>query len=111
MKENLNINVQPKNATKIGKKVCVVEMKTPEDKQNVMENKSKLKRMVDYKVYINDDLTSYEREKQKIIRTKAQEERSKGREVKVGYSKLVVDGNIWRWDRSVNKMVELNPKN
>ncbi|KAK9720370.1 hypothetical protein QE152_g22091 [Popillia japonica] len=45
-----------------------------------MENKKKLKELQTHKIFINDDLTKKEREKQTIIRKAAKEERVKARE-------------------------------
>lgn len=111
IKDNLKINVQPKNVTNIGNKICIIELKNAKDKLEIMQNKAKLKQIPDSKVYINEDLTKYEREKQKYIRLRAQEEKNKGKEVKVGYSTLRVDGDIWRWDRKTNRLVKSNSKN
>lgn len=111
IKQNLKVNVQPKNIMKIGRKVCVMELKTAEDKREIMQNKANLKHITDPRVYINDDLTKYEREKQKFIRLKALEEKGKGKDVKVGYNKVIVDGNVWRWDKTKNTLLELNTKN
>lgn len=47
IRENVRINTQSKNNTKIGKKVCVVEMKTADDKREIIQNKAKLKRVID----------------------------------------------------------------
>lgn len=111
IKQNLKVNIQPKNVTKIGRKMYVIKMESAEDKKEIMQNKAKLKQMEDTKVYINDDLTKYERTKEKLIRLKALEEKEKGKNVKVGYNKLIVDGKVWRWNRFTNILVEVNTKN
>lgn len=67
IKQNLTINIQPKNATNIGKKVYMVKMKTKEGKREVMQNKAQFKQISSQKIYTNDELTKYERE-QKIIK-------------------------------------------
>lgn len=48
--------------------LCVVERKTTYKKSEVMQNRENLKRIKDYRVYINDDLTKLEIKKQQIIR-------------------------------------------
>lgn len=111
IKQNLKVNIQPKKVAKIGRKTCVIELKTAEDKLTVMQNKAKLKQLTDIRVYINEDLTKAERSKQKLIRAKAREEKEQGKDVKVGYNKLIVDGNVWRWNKFTNRLVELNTKN
>ncbi|KAI4465408.1 atp synthase mitochondrial f1 complex assembly factor 2/atp12 protein mitochondrial precursor [Holotrichia oblita] len=64
----------------------------------VMKNKSKLRNKLDNKVFINDDLTREERDIQRIIRQKAKEEKSKGKQVKIGYAKLVIEGYVYGVD-------------
>ncbi|KAK9722634.1 hypothetical protein QE152_g19581 [Popillia japonica] len=51
------------------------------------------------KIYINDDMTKEERGIQEKIRRKAKEERMKGKTVKIGFQKLIVEGERWRWNK------------
>lgn len=103
-REGLKLTIEPKKVLKIGSKTCLVEMENMEDKRKLMENKYKLKEIKDKRIYVNDDLTKNELEIRKKLRAIAQEEKLKGKEVKIGYSKLTVDGNVWRWNKSKDKL-------
>lgn len=82
IRQKLNINTKPKNANKIGRKTYMIELNNTGDKREVMQNKAKLKQTIDARVYINDDLTKYEREKQKIIRLKAKKRKRQRKDCK-----------------------------
>lgn len=77
-----------------GKEVIIAGLRNWEEKQEVMRNKYKLRGS---KVFVNHDLTRAEREIQSRILEAAREERRKGREVKVGYQKIRVDGKWIEW--------------
>lgn len=98
MQQNLEIKVEFKEGHKIGPKICVLEMNCTEDKLHIMRNKSKLKNIRGQKVYINNDRTKREREIEKNIRKIANDERQKGKQVKIGYEKLTINGEIWTWN-------------
>lgn len=49
------------------------------------------------RIYINDDLTKKDQEEEKQLRYFAKEEKRKGQEVKIGYNKITVNGEEWRW--------------
>nr|CAI5854192.1 unnamed protein product [Callosobruchus analis] len=102
-KTHLQVDTQIANVFKIRSDTCVVKMKNAEEKDKVMKNKHKLKSLAD-KVYINDDLTENERKKQAEIRKMAKAMMSEGKDVKIGYSKIMVDGIEWRWDRNKNML-------
>lgn len=76
-----------------------------------MQNKKNLKNIKGNRIFINDDLTQKEREKQKQIRSFAKSEIDKGKEVKIGYSKITINGEEWRWDETSEKMVKTKSKN
>jgi hypothetical protein len=46
----------------------------------------------------SNDLTKQEREIQKKLRTIAKEEKREGKEVKVGYTQITIEGVQWRWN-------------
>jgi hypothetical protein len=48
--------------------------------------------------YIDDDLTKEERETQKKLRELAREEKDRGKRVKIGYRKIQINGEWFRWD-------------
>ncbi|KAK9712760.1 hypothetical protein QE152_g24755 [Popillia japonica] len=84
IKEHLEIDVKVQIATKLGAKTCLIALGSKEEKFKIIENKKKLKELQTHKIFINDDLTKKEREKQTIIRKAAKEERIKGNTVKIG---------------------------
>lgn len=104
IKQHLDIEVPIRSATRLGQKTCLIVLEKMEDKVKVMENKSKLRKLENEKIYINNDLTIKERDIQKKIRKRAEEERKKGRKVKIGYQKLVIDGKQWRWNKRSDKL-------
>jgi hypothetical protein len=73
--EELNIDVNVKQAFKIGPKRLVLQMEDWEAKMEVLKNKAKLKGK---EIYIDSDLTRNERGIQKLIRDMAKQERQKG---------------------------------
>lgn len=77
-----------------GREVIIAGLKNWEDKQEVMKNKCKLRGS---KIFINHDYTKAERDIQSKIVEAAREERKKGRAVKVGYKKIMVDGKWIDW--------------
>lgn len=99
MKSTLKINTEIKGARKLSKKVILVEMKNTTDKEDVMKNKSKLKEVRNTKIYINDDMSKNEREIQGKIRQKAKEEATNGKNVKIGFQKLIINEEEWVWNR------------
>jgi hypothetical protein len=59
------------------------------------------------KVYIDDDLTKEERETQKKLRELAREERDRGKRVKIGYRKIQINGDWFRWDKRQEKLKKI----
>lgn len=102
----LNVEAKIKSAKKIGENICLMEMESMEEKIKIMKVKNQLKHFKEERVYINDDLTEKERGIQKIIRGKEKEERSKGKNTKVGYQKLIVNGVMWKWNKDKQILVE-----
>lgn len=114
LSQQLKINIEPKAVNKIGEKMCIVECQKEADKEKIMANKAKLKERKEERVFINNDMTKKEREKQKEIRMFAKLENQKGKEVKMGYNKVSVNGQEWRWDKETNRMKileKIHPKN
>ncbi|KAF5288040.1 hypothetical protein FQA39_LY15536 [Lamprigera yunnana] len=60
-------------------------------KTDIMKHKVKLTRYKDNKDYINNDMTRQERDIEKQIRLRAEEEMKQGKKVKSGYQKLYID--------------------
>jgi len=97
--KELNVKMQLNAVRKLGNRICLMEFARESDKIRVMQNKSKLKGMKGQVVYINDDLTKQEREIQEKVRNMAKEERQRGKTVKEGFQKLVIDNETWMWDK------------
>ncbi|KAI4465545.1 hypothetical protein MML48_3g00012184 [Holotrichia oblita] len=110
IEKELGAAIKIESAIKLGEKTCLIELNSKDDKATVMSNKSKL-RNHKQKIYINDDLTKKEREKQKLIRTFAKEETEKGKVVKIGYNRVIVNGEEWRWDKEKDEIKKCMTKN
>ncbi|CAG5100841.1 Protein of unknown function [Cotesia congregata] len=82
---------------KEGKGLLLIELEGLEKKKEVMEAKNKLK---GEKIRVEDDLTYEERRIKKIVMEEAFKERAAGKNVKVGYMKLLVCGNLRQWDEA-----------
>lgn len=112
IKNNLKINVEIKSITKINEKTNIIELKNEKHKKEVMRNKAKLKNLgTTERIYINEDMTKKEREKQKQIRSIAKVEKEKGKNVKIGYNKVIVDGIEWKWNKDKEEIENPYPKN
>ena len=100
IKEKLNVETQVKSAVLMDRtdtKVIIVQLRDFQEKMKVMKNKYKLKGL---NIYMEDDLTPAERQTQYEIRQKAKEIGNMGKAVKVGYRKLIVDGEIYKWNET-----------
>lgn len=111
VKEQLGITAEIKTATKLREKIYVIELHKEDDKKQIMQNKRKLRDLKMEKIFIDNDLTKKEREKQKHIRLRAQEERRKGNDVKVGFNKISINGIEWRWNHSNTQLERKGSKN
>lgn len=105
MKKQLEIDVGVKSAVKLGRKTYLVELDNANEKMKVMKNKNKLRNYKEGKVYINDDMSKKEREIQGKIRKAAQEEKKKGKKTKIGYQKVFVDDQEWKWCEDEERLV------
>lgn len=107
MQKELEVEVKVKMAHKLGERVCLVEFEREMDKVIVMKNKHKLKNNTSEKIYINDDMTKKEKEKERQIRNLARVEKDKGKEVKVGYNKITINGIEYKWNTGKEKLEEV----
>ncbi|KAJ3634288.1 hypothetical protein MTP99_011181 [Tenebrio molitor] len=83
------VKVNVKEAFKINKdKMMLAKIESWEQKKNIM---------------LNDDLTKEERETQKKLRELAREEKDRGKRVKIGYRKIQINGEWFRWDERGEK--------
>lgn len=108
--KQLEIEVDVKSAMKLGTKTYLVELDNANDKIKVMKNKNKLRTYQEGTIYINDDMTKSEREVQGKIRKVAQEEKKKGKKVKIGYQKVTIDDQEWKWSKGAEKLVKSENK-
>lgn len=79
--------------TKNGDIVKVV-MASRQDKIEIMKNKHKLRGK---NIFVDDDLTKEERSMQKEIRDRAKQEKNCGKQTKIGFGKLMIDGKWISW--------------
>lgn len=86
-------------------KVVIVKMKSMTDKMLVMKSKSKLKNFPN-KLFIDDDLAPEERIRRKEMKEWQKEKRAKGEEVKVGFDKVQIKGNWYKWKEIKQKSQE-----
>lgn len=94
VKEKLGIDVKVGESWKNGP-VVIAKMENGEEKRKVMVNKSKLK---ETKIYIDNDLSMEERNKQRDIQSWVKERKEKGQEAKVGFGKVWYRGKWNSWD-------------
>ena len=73
-----------------------VECKDRADKEKIIEKKYKLKGS---DCFIDHDLTFKERRNKEKIWNLAREYKEKGKSVKIGYNKLVIDNEEYKWDK------------
>lgn len=107
LETNVNVKIQVKKISHISKQkegnIVLVEMNTWDEKQAIMKNKFRLKGT---KVYVEHDLTLEERRIEAEIRRIAREERKKGKQVKIGYKKVIINGEIYEWSKQDDGVVQ-----
>ena len=96
LKKHLEVKVEIRSAHRLGQKTCLIQLNNMGDKENIMNNKHKLKKLEGETVYINNDLSVSERDMQRQIRERAREERKLGKTVKIGFSKVTINGEEWK---------------
>ncbi|KAK9686975.1 hypothetical protein QE152_g36799 [Popillia japonica] len=105
IENELQVKVKTERVTKLGERTYLMQMESAADKSKVMQNKSKLKGREGDKVFINDDLSKQDRDIQKIIRTRAQQERKDGKRIKIGFRKLYLRDEEWKWDKNEQRLI------
>ena len=104
LEQHLEVKVKVKAAHRLGQNTCLIQLENLQDKEDIMRNKQKLRKLSSGIVFINNDLSVEERIMQKQIRERAREERKRGKTVKVGFHKIVIEGEEWKWNRNLNKL-------
>lgn len=105
LEETLGVAVKIKQTYEIkqknGKTMNIVTLNKWEDKIKIMRNKNRLKGK---NIYIDNDQTAKEREIQRKIREAAEKERKNGKKIRVAYQKLIVNDNIWIWNKEKEEL-------
>jgi hypothetical protein len=105
LEREIGVKVNVKEAFKINKdKMMLAKIESWEQKKNIMLNKSRLKEIKGERVYIDDHLTNKERKTQRKLKDVAREERDRGERVKIGYRKIQINGEWFRWDEREKKL-------
>ncbi|KAL7287491.1 hypothetical protein TKK_0018325 [Trichogramma kaykai] len=94
LKEKLEIEAGLEAAGRSGQ-VVVRKCTSYEQKEMIMKNKARLAGM---RIYIENDLSFEDRKIQEKIARWARGQREKGKEVKVGLGRVMVDGKWIRWE-------------
>lgn len=76
-------------------KMVGAECRSKEEKDGVMENKKKLKGS---EFYVDNDLTYKERRNKEELWKLAKKYREQGKIVKIGYNKLIIEEEEFKWD-------------
>ncbi|KAH0808723.1 hypothetical protein GEV33_014068 [Tenebrio molitor] len=93
LQREIGVKVNVKEAFKINKdKMMLAKIESWEQKKNIM---------------LNDDLTKEKRQTQKKLRELAREERDRGKRVKIGYRKIQINGEWFRWDERQEKLEKI----
>ncbi|CAH1106132.1 unnamed protein product [Psylliodes chrysocephalus] len=100
LEKEIEVITQVKTAKKLGEKTYLVEFEKIEDTDQVNKPKNNKKD----KIFINEDKTKMEREKEKQIRKTAKEEQDKGKIAKIGYNKVTIDGREWKWNYTTGEL-------
>lgn len=104
IEKHLEVKINVKTAHKLAERICLVELESEAEKQQVMQNKYKLRNFEEQRIYIDNDMTRDEQHMRKQIRAAAEEERKKGKAVKIKFSKLIVEGQVWKWNAVAGKL-------
>jgi hypothetical protein len=108
LEREIGVKVNVKEAFKINKdKMMLAKIENWEQKKNIMLSKSKLKEKKGERMYIDDDLTKEERGTQKKLRELAREERDRGKRVKIGYRKIQINRDWFRWNKRQEKLKKI----
>lgn len=101
---NLKVKVRRGFIFKKGEQGVVAELKSWEEKQEIMRRKKGLEEGI----YIDNDLTREERERQQKLRKITWGERErKGKFVKVGYGKIFLEGRWRNWEEEKDALEKL----
>lgn len=97
LREELDVNVTILQTFKAGreKNVTVIKLASWEDKLQILKNKKKLGKK---RIFIDNDLSSEERDIQRKLIAIRNAEREKGKATRLGFLKICIDGNWLSWE-------------
>jgi len=103
--EKLEVEVKVQESNRIGyeRNIVWVKLSTQEEKEQIMANKRKLG---NEKIFIEQERTREEREVQRAIVQYARKLKEKGKDVKIKFKRIEVDGKWYRWNEREGKLKE-----
>lgn len=103
IKENLNMEVGVNKAYRMkikeNKEMVIANLESWEQEREVMSRKD-----IGQGIWIENDLTKKEREIKRRLRERAREEREKGNKAKMGYMKLDIREQVYRWNEKRKRL-------
>lgn len=108
LKTKINVQAKVKSVYKAGAQRCIVEMENWNEKLKVLKNKKHLK---GEEIFVDSEMTAKEREIQKSIRDIARNEKAQGKNTKVMFQKLEINGVVMKWDKKENILKPIDTKN
>lgn len=104
IKHNLQVETEITEVYKLDTRTWIAKIGKFEKKLEVLRNKRKLKNGGYKRVYINNDLTEHERMIQGKIRNRADKEKDDGKTVRMGYKRMIIDGEKWVWNEKTQDL-------
>ncbi|KAJ3652375.1 hypothetical protein Zmor_018348 [Zophobas morio] len=99
LKNQVGVEVGPESVyqvqTQKANPFIIAKVNNWQEKMLIIKNKKNLKGR---KEFIEDDMTSMERETQWKLRQIARENRAMRKTAKVMYQKIIIDGEDWKWN-------------
>lgn len=103
-KSAFQMDVAINNVTKVNDLYFNVRLVRLQDKSTILKNRYKLRNM-GQKINIFADWTDKEKQIAQKIGQRAQLERMKGHNVRMGYMRLYIDNNKWVWNHEKDDLV------
>lgn len=107
IKDKLKLSTKVKKGytvkAKDDKQIIIVEMNSWEHKKDIMIRKGLLQST---NIWIENDLTFEESKIQAQLRKVMQEEKDKGNRVKMGYQKIIINGEKYEWNPSAQGIIK-----
>ncbi|XP_050499989.1 craniofacial development protein 2-like isoform X3 [Diabrotica virgifera virgifera] len=100
----LKIKISVPKIKEIKEKTYLIKVENFAQKLEIMKNKAKLTRGKYNQVYINNDLTQNERKIQQKLKEIAKQKIEERKTVKIGYQKLIINGQKWTWNTKSSEL-------